>query len=422
MTCPICFFRDSFQRKLKLECFGIERFEDKLRAYKAIFISGVSKLQPLQQCDCGTTYSDKRLAQWVDSFREALVASIGEFDRSFDDLIAVYESFIRENQKVATDLLWRYVEEHNLLNFEDSWLSSNRLLFRARQTGEFDRSDARQYFHIPFAMRHLVANQRFSVSGQPMLYFGSSVLAVSKELEQGMDSLLVAAFVPKYSSFFGKKIFSLRNKIHDTLENSLPGIFSAGAMISFDDHEMSPSRISTCTDIREAILMQICTFPKEMDGKFVAEYAIPQMLTTALLNHGFQGLVFPSTKDYSDLTGHHRFSPHHLNVGLFVPYDPVAPLSERLLSDFHAISPRPATDPSPGLGPIRELASSLKDLYNASPNNNNDYIIPIVMMNLHFDYLEKSLISGIPYFETVYGQTELKLFNEMLQYAREGVS
>ena len=38
-------------------------------------------------------------------------------------------------------------------------------------------------FHIPFNKRYLIGNQRYSLTGQPMLYIGSSVIDVAKEID-----------------------------------------------------------------------------------------------------------------------------------------------------------------------------------------------------------------------------------------------
>jgi hypothetical protein len=80
--------------------------------------------------------------------------------------------------------------------------------------------------------------------------------------------------------------------------------------------------------------MNICTFPVELKGSFISEYAIPQMLTTALIDNCYDGIMFPSTKDYLDVDGHHRFSNHNMNLGLFVPYDPINDINETFLKTF----------------------------------------------------------------------------------------
>ncbi len=43
MSCPVCFFREEHQKKLKTSTFTNVRFENRLRKYKEIFIDGIHK-------------------------------------------------------------------------------------------------------------------------------------------------------------------------------------------------------------------------------------------------------------------------------------------------------------------------------------------------------------------------------------------
>ena len=68
MACPICFFRDSYQRKLKVKTFGTKRFEDKLILYKTIYLGEIQKLKSLSGCSCYKKYNHKLLVTWLDEF------------------------------------------------------------------------------------------------------------------------------------------------------------------------------------------------------------------------------------------------------------------------------------------------------------------------------------------------------------------
>lgn len=224
----MCFFRDASQRNLKLECSSHDRFENTLRAYRDRFIQEVSNLGPMRTCECWIKYPNPSVDRWTEEFRLALIKNLGEIESAFNDLIAVYESFISESQKSATDLLWRYVNSNDLLKNQEGSLFFNKFLFRGRKREGYDPLDITQYYHLPFNLRRLVGNQRFSVSGQPMIYFGSSALCVAKELCVTMDDLHLAAFIPKPGISSNLRIFSLKNRINDTIENALPGITEAG--------------------------------------------------------------------------------------------------------------------------------------------------------------------------------------------------
>ena len=414
MTCPVCFFREDHQKLLKKSSFEIERFELKLKKYKEEFINGIRQMDSLSNCSCVSTYSHDEMVSWTDAFLNSLKGAESEVKNAFDSIISIYGDFIGKSQKVATDRLWSYLKNQGLLTQTENPITYTKLLFRARLKGGFDERDIKQYFHIPFSKRHLVGNQRFSVSGQPMLYFGSSVLAIVKELEREVDELAIAAFLPSYSEYYNSKIFSLTNHIGDCIENSLPGIFSAGSRISYDDEHFSPNKKTISSDIHKTVLMHICTFPTELTGSFVAEYAVPQLLTTALLEHGYSGIVFPSTKDYSDFSGYHRFSTHHINLGIFVPYDSNNDTNEILLKTFSVFTLDGSETFKLTTKDIIEKAGTIIKVNKKSTRNNSDYMLPVVKLQLHIEYMDKSQISGVQYFETGIGKLELALYMKML--------
>lgn len=417
MSCVVCFFRETHQKHLKNNTFGIERFEKKLRKYKDDFIRGVRGIGSLSKCNCNKQYNHQLLVQWTDSFMHCLKKSELEICSAFDQLISIYDDFIRKDQKTATDNLWLYVENQGLLASSEGAMTYTKLLFRARpKNGTFDENEIREYFHIPFSKRQLVGNQRFSVSGQPMLYFGSSVLAVAKELDKEPSELAIAAFLPSYSEYYHTKIFSLTNHISDAVENSLPGIFDSGSQLSYDDPEFSPSCRTIVKDVHRAALMQLCTFPVEYRESYIAEYAIPQMLTTALREHGYEGIYFPSTRNYSDLFGNHRFSSHHFNLGLFVPYDFAQDTNETLLDKFSPFIHDSGKDYVTSVDNVLNKCEEITNRTTISSHNNNDYVLPVCKLKLHFEYIKDATINGDKYFESDAGKVELELYMKMASH------
>ena len=249
-----------------------------------------------------------------------------------------------------------------------------------------------------------------------MLYLGSSVLAVAKELELPVKELAIAGFLPSYSAYYDSKVFSLTNHICDCIENSLPGLFSARVKVSWEDDGISPSRNTLPSDINRLVLFQLCTFPTDLKGAFVAEYAIPQILTTALLEHGFCGLIFPSTKDYSELEHFHRFSMYHMNVGIFVPYDPKHDINKSLMNTFTGYTLDGAETFALTTQDVRQQMDKITVVTKRSAINNNDFLLPVVNLELHMKYLERSTVNGLPYFDTEYGKYELELCMHMLRH------
>jgi len=412
MHCPICFFRDKSQKEIKGSCFGLLRFEHKLEKYKEKFLIGIDEMKSLSECDCYSSYNHKELLSWTDSFLETLKENRSAAEQAFDQIISSYRDFISKSQKVALDNLWAYLEENKLIAGAVHPLQHTHLLFRGRKRGAFNEAEIKEFFHVPFTMRQKIANQRFSISGQPMLYLGSSILGVQKELGLELDDIALAGFCPKYSVYYHKKMFDLKNYVNDVLENTLPAVCEADIPISYFDKEIVPNRWSIETDLQNSILMHICTFPREYTDVFIPEYVLPQMLTTALMEKGYAGIVFPSTKDFSDLTGHHRYSSYYLNVGFFVSYDEKNNFDESLLNTFitYTLDGTESFDLT-----LDDLRSEMAAVDKAS-RSKQDHSLPVILLGPRLEDIESGVLCGINYYQTQTGKIELEFYRKMLRH------
>jgi len=415
MGCAVCFFTEEYQKNIKRATFGEPRFEKKLVVYKVRFIDEVKSLQSFRSCSCDLVPKNDVYLASTDSLTAHLQNNIDKVEQSFDDLLSVYVAFVSLGSKVAGELLWDFVKNNKLTDSSESSITTAQILYRARWTEKWDESDIKQYFHIPFSLRHLVGNQRFSVSGQPMLYFASSVVAACKELDAKTDNLAFSAFVPKEEFLSGPKIFYLKNYYSDFILNSLPGLTEAGSKILFEDGSFSPSDHTIEKDIARTVLTNLCTYPVEKKGAFVAEYVIPQLLTSIIRENGYGGIVFPSTRDYSNVSGHHRFSSHHINLGVFVPYDPNNDINLSLLSKFWTYLP----DSSSTILTTTDFDSEVSKIGDAnkmSVNQDANFLtaLPNILYKIQLEYRKTGFIDGKPYFESQEGQLELKLAMAMV--------
>jgi hypothetical protein len=207
----------------------------------------------------------------------------------------------------------------------------------------------------------------------------------------------------------------LKNYFNRIIEDILPAITEAKSLIDFHDSSSVPNYLTAINDLKKTILMQICTFPVEITNSFfVAEYVLPQMLTTALMENDYVGVTFPSTKDFSDITDNHRFSSHHINLGLFVNYDTSLDYDEKLRDTFHiyTLDGTESYDYTVE-SVIAEIKSTIKDAITAKVDN-NDYFFAATMAKIHFEYLENASLTGRKYFDTNSGKVELELYMKML--------
>ena len=422
MKCVCCFFDSKNQSILKRNTFGIERFENKLENYKITYLHELNSLVPVDQCKCGYVTIDPVFLTWTNVFLENIKANISVIESTFDMLIKVYYDHIVSSQKNSMDAMWQFIMENNLATGSESPISYNQLLFRGRiNDGKFNTHDPKEYFHIPFNKRYCIGNQRFSISGQPVLYLGKSVLGIEKELGKQYKDLVLAAFLPKYYIYYYKKIFELKNTIFDILVKVLPGLFAVGGKLDYFDTHYSPNINTIKNDIQRSILAEVLTFPVENKCTFVEEYVLPQILTSILMNNNYNGIVFPSTKDYSNLSNSHLFSDFNLNTALFVSYDKSSNYDQNLENTFFVLT----TDGSEkfNLKPADILAQMEKVFVKnrTSSQNNNDFILPLVNTKLHMEYLEKAALNGKPYFETNEGKLELEFYLKLVSLMNEYV-
>lgn len=146
-------------------------------------------------------------------------------------------------------------------------------------------------FHIPFNKRYLISNQRYSLTGQPIVYAGRSVVDIMEELEvANLENLKVSTLQPSSDM----KIFDLRNTIiSDIMSIDIDFIFA----LEQPKYE--------ARDFFKIILASICSFSRKQEQKnysFCEEYVIPQLLAQILKNQGYCGIVYLSTKKFKNLS------------------------------------------------------------------------------------------------------------------------
>jgi len=415
MTCIACFIDNVNQRELKQQCFGLDRFELKLSKYKDLFINGVKELESVSKCNCKYKNADAKYVKWTDDFLKEMQNSNTIIESTFDALISIYKSYVSENIKIATEKVWDFLIQNDLLDEIEGGFSYSTLFYRARiDDGTFDKNDINNFFHIPFTKRELIGNQRFSISGQPMLYFAKSVIGVEKELSTPINKLAISAFIPFFKDFYSKKYFTIKNSLFNSIVKSLPGILKSGSQIDYYKSDLAPNHNSLGKDLQKSILSQILTFPVENKHSFMAEYALPQMVTTALLDNGYNGVAFPSTKDFAELKSFHKFSDFESNFTVFVKYSPDNLYDNDLLKSFLYFTFN-------GQEKLEYTAKEILDKYEQvielnKKSQKDNFMIPLVNLKLHIEYLENATLNGANYFETLQGKTELEFHAKVAEF------
>jgi len=416
MTCINCFFESDHQKLIKKSTFGSSlRFEDKIEKYKQLFFNELSNLVPVCQCTCGYQSANSDYNAWVDAFMNDAKANRSAFEMVFDDLKKIYVCYVAKSPKHASDELWEFVNSNDLIGRAENPLFYIKLLYRARpKDPSYDPNNALELFHVPYNKRSKIGNQRFSVSGQPMLYFANSILAATMEMEKSLTDLSTAAFLPNFSIFNSFKIGEIKNYIFDTTVKSLPAIFGAGCQVSYNESRMAPNHTTVVTDIQRSIMAEIFTFPTENKGAFVEEYVLPQLFTSLLIENGFKGIVFPSTKDYSSASGQHKFAEFAINFALFVNYSTSDLYDKPLYDAFHKFT---IDGTETFLLSTTDVLAEFESIFNrnrtSATQNNNDYVVPLCHEKLRIEYMETASINGVPYYKSDEGKLELEFCKKL---------
>jgi len=349
------FITDEEQYKLKCQaCIGNDRFENVLIIYKELFFQELNKcsLNVLPVHLNQTLLQNQSVINWIICFNNTIQQEILLLKDLFEEVIYGYKLFLQGKHYYASLFYQDLLDKYNLLIDEDFdklgvfyrgfWNSANR-----------DSKDKMQYFHIPYNFRHLVGNQRFSFSGIPLIYLGSSIADVFYELgETNLDSKKIAiasfAFNPISSITIHQdkqfvqtktRIFNITNEIYNLINRYFEPLIQGGGNIpDCNDLFFSPNSNDLKIFFRKFLISQICTFQKRYNSdKFIEEYVIPQLFTEALYRHKYDGIIFPSTRFYNQVISINN-PPYNLgykeNLVMFTTYSQSNKYDEMLFSNF----------------------------------------------------------------------------------------
>ena len=265
--CTICFLTDKQQYLLRhSSMIRSDRFEHTLENYCDEFIN---KFYETNYSLCSKHENDINI-KIINSLKEIDKASIITF---FRGIRKVYIDWINASLSTAITNFSELLNKYKLINFKCEL--SNEVFFRCRESEIF--ISHWDMFHIPFNKRFLIGNQRYSLTGQPILYFSTSP---------------------------------------DTDTNTI-----TNTMINYELLQDSHNIISMFYLL---ILSSCCSFPRRnvttdiKDSKFVEEYVLPQILTATLKDKKLcDGIKYTSTKSYIDSLNN---SPTDIKTKLYSNY------------------------------------------------------------------------------------------------------
>ena len=210
-------------------------------------------------------------------------------------------------------------------------------LYKCRANEKMYPFSKNEMFHIPFDKRHLVGNQRFSLSGLPCLYLGGSSYICWEEL--------------------GRKDFNTSNYCGYSLKENV-NVFDL----------ILPEKITNEHQIRRVVLTLACSIAADREHIFKPEYILPQCLLHSLIKRSKESQSVFCVRYYSThlLNGdadyfEHDFSEDSLSRYVNYVFPATSSQGEEYSSEL-----RKVFDQTDTISPIREILLNPSNLLDSN--------------------------------------------------------
>ena len=197
----------------------------------------------------------------IDNRMKALGKKYRELEREstaviWSELINVIDQYLSGCQSSAFESFYKLFLT-NVDSLRTDTIENESCLYRMRlgKNGYEEFTSNEEMFHIPFQYNHIVANERFSMSGFPSLYLGSSVYVCWEEMRRpDIDYVNIALYKTKQTL----KVIDLVQKEH---------------------YHFTKECFTDC-------LVLACSLPViYSEAPFKPEYIIPQMLLQSIIRY-----------------------------------------------------------------------------------------------------------------------------------------
>ncbi|STB16865.1 hypothetical protein ACSXEW_00450 [Clostridium perfringens] len=282
MKCVINFLSDMHQKSLRrLAQVQCEGYENCINQYKELFIVNFLDVKCKCQSSCENCENCEQFIKIIDEIKKE------DIEKFFDSIKDVYIKWIDAKTRESIDIFEKLLNEYDILDILTEDIEKD-IFFKGRK--EKNILTKWDMFHIPFNKRYLIQNQRYSLTGQPIIYLGKSIVDIVEELsvEDEID-LKISSFQIRD----GLKIYDLRNNIFNDITKKNVSEFLGSNNSTFDRRKFFKN-----------ILSSICSFERRREYKkysFCEEYVIPQILAQIIKNQGYDGIIYYSTKRFNNI-------------------------------------------------------------------------------------------------------------------------
>jgi RES domain len=251
-------------------------------------------INPLASFCSFVEFIEDKEYQMIGISPNSLKEKLAKIFNSTRDIIENFNSgLIADSYSGLYKLLFE--ENNNSLLLEHK-VEANTFFFRLRKSNIDYLFSEEEMFHIPFEMRHKIGNQRYSISGYPCLYLGSSIYGSWEELQRPPIN---TANIVGIKNITPLKLLDVRIPLKFEKEN----------------------------DILRAAFAIACSIKiKNPKDPFKPEYVIPQAFLHSLVKYnqneitkgsrGIHGIIYRSTHIHNRST---VYSDHELFDNIVIP-------------------------------------------------------------------------------------------------------
>ncbi|ELY5835253.1 hypothetical protein ACOJCE_000904 [Cronobacter sakazakii] len=242
----------------------------------------------------------------ITSFSDKITVTLNEYLKG-----NIREAYTTFDQAITRSAMNKHL--YNMTRPLSNLCNEHRPLFRVRSSQSILK-ERKELFHIPFENRHYVGAMRFSVSGLPCLYLGSSIFVCWQEMgKPDFDKLYISSFRTDAESQ-ELRILDLGYNLTSAVKtNPLSNMFrwneeyvtdedvefSGGSPIGRNSSE-TWSEVNIISKLIAWPLVLACNYSKKhTDAKFHREYIIPNLLMQWISsdkNKEISGISYRSTK------------------------------------------------------------------------------------------------------------------------------
>jgi len=228
-----------------------------------------------------------------------LSLKLPDFERTKNQILKVVDTYLSGSIGSAYDEFEKLTEITIIKDsiplltesLDDFKHKEYKSLYRIR-TSEKYIADREDIFHIPFEHRHLVSSQRFSISGLPSLYLGSSLYACWQEMGRpDFNKVYVSRYQVDDSRGRDVKVLNLAYSLELLKKSLLEKLFDFSSDLDSDD--VNNAYIALFP------LVMACSFTRKHDSSmFNEEYILPNLLLqwTSRNAHEICGIKYLSSK------------------------------------------------------------------------------------------------------------------------------